>query len=129
MKSLPSNSLDKYLGISTAYVVWSNDTESWYRPKTRRTVLTWGLWRSEEDIEKDITIKNYQILPIDLSAAPEALSEIASLEKDFGDGIKDMAISKMRQYFEVFIFRNQELKKHMKQQWINNIHVTEEQDG
>lgn len=110
----------------TAYVVWDIDGEHWFKPSRctnqgedipNHCVLVHGVWGSEETAHKDITIENYTIVTIDMSdKIPADIKRLMNLSNDFGvDEKKSLILVKFSQLIQVFVFRNQDMIKQMKE--------------
>ena len=98
--------------ILKAYAVWNVSKSSWVIIQSDSTFCH-GIWIDRDKIPERFHSDDYKIIEVSLPEIPEDIIRILSLDKEmFADCEKiDMAYSKLRQLFHIFVFRNEKLKE------------------
>lgn len=110
----------KKLPCLKAYVVWDIKAKGWFFPRVYEDspddhcVLLRGLWATEEMAEKDIDIKDYAIVSIDMSdKIPVDIRRILSMNDTTISELEGLVLSKFRQLVTMFVFRSDKMKEQM----------------
>lgn len=96
-----------------AFIVFDNDKNRWYRlSDTKFPNILPGIWASQEQIQQEVKIPNYQIVEIALDGKiPQDILRIIDLFSDDLLEAERLCHRKLIQLFRVFIFDNPMLRQ------------------